>query len=263
MDRCNSPSAFRRSSRPWTRAAAWLTGAAGRRTASASTEDAGTEAGRAGQADPHHQHPTNRRRRSRPAPRNRCSCWPADRRPRGAGAHLRQRTAPAGTPHRRGPGQGAAPGGGPCPAEGGVRPHAALRLPQPQFYDRLSYIFASESFTQAYRRSRYLDRSPPTAGARPNSIEGTRDTLEATIAGLKEQQAEKGRCAKGRWPNAAAWPATARAPDRAQRPAQEEGRLKAQLKKQESSGTSWTPPSAASSRRRCAATRAATRAPSP
>ena len=34
-------------------------------------------------------------------------------------------------------------------------------------YDRLSYIFASESFAQAYRRSRYLDQIARTAVVRP------------------------------------------------------------------------------------------------
>ena len=109
-------------------------GAPGRRAAGPGPEDAGTEAGRPGQADPHHQHPDRTGEEGAgQRPGTGAAAGPPDRRPRGAGAHLRQRTAPAGTPDRRGPGQGAAPGGGPCPAEGGVRPHAALCLPQPQF----------------------------------------------------------------------------------------------------------------------------------
>ena len=101
-------------------------------------------------------------------------------------------------------------------------------------YDRLSYIFASESFTQAYRRSRYLDQIATHRRRQAELIEGTRDTLEATIAGLKEQQAEKVALREGQVAERSRL-----AGDRQGRQTalnalrKEEGRLKAQLKKQE------------------------------
>ncbi len=58
-------------------------------------------------------------------------------------------------------------------------------------YDRLSYIFAAESFQQAFRRSRYLEqlgRTTPPAG---RLIRDTQVSLTGKVSELKGRRTEK------------------------------------------------------------------------
>lgn len=58
-------------------------------------------------------------------------------------------------------------------------------------YDRMSYLFAANSFQQAYRRSRYLAQIAEQRKRQAALIEETRSTIDARLAGLQEQREEK------------------------------------------------------------------------
>lgn len=58
-------------------------------------------------------------------------------------------------------------------------------------YDRLSYLFASSSFQQAYRRSRYLNQLAAQRRRQAALIAETQASLDARVAALKEQRQEK------------------------------------------------------------------------
>jgi len=60
-------------------------------------------------------------------------------------------------------------------------------------YDRMSYLFAASSFQQAYKRSRYLNQIGEQRKRQAVLIEGTRTTIDARLAGLKQQREEKSR----------------------------------------------------------------------
>ncbi len=60
-------------------------------------------------------------------------------------------------------------------------------------YDRMSYIFAASSFQQAYKRSRYLNQIGEQRKRQAALINETQATIEARLAGLKEQREEKNR----------------------------------------------------------------------
>lgn len=60
-------------------------------------------------------------------------------------------------------------------------------------YDRMSYLFAATSFQQAYRRSRYLAQIAEQRTRQAALIEETRATIDARLAGLKEQREEKNK----------------------------------------------------------------------
>lgn len=58
-------------------------------------------------------------------------------------------------------------------------------------YDRMSYLFAANSFQQAYRRSRYLAQIAEQRKRQASLIEETRTTIDERLAGLQEQREEK------------------------------------------------------------------------
>ena len=58
-------------------------------------------------------------------------------------------------------------------------------------YDRLSYIFAAESFAQAFRRSRYLEQLAQQRSQQAELIEETRTTLANKVDGLQATRQEK------------------------------------------------------------------------
>jgi murein hydrolase activator len=58
-------------------------------------------------------------------------------------------------------------------------------------YDRMSYLFAANSFQQAYRRSRYLAQIAEQRKRQAALIEETRSTIDARLAGLQVQREEK------------------------------------------------------------------------
>ncbi len=58
-------------------------------------------------------------------------------------------------------------------------------------YDRLSYIFAAESFAQAFRRSRYLEQLAQQRSQQADLIEVTRVTLGSKVDGLQTTRQEK------------------------------------------------------------------------
>ena len=60
-------------------------------------------------------------------------------------------------------------------------------------YDRMSYLFAAESFQQAWKRSRYLDQIAQQRRRQAALIEETRTEIDARLAALKEQREEKNR----------------------------------------------------------------------
>ena len=60
-------------------------------------------------------------------------------------------------------------------------------------YDRLSYLFAASSFQQAYKRSRYLNQIAEQRTRQAALIQETQVTIDARIAGLKQQREEKNR----------------------------------------------------------------------
>lgn len=58
-------------------------------------------------------------------------------------------------------------------------------------YDRLSYIFAARSFTQAFQRSRYLDQLAERRRQQAGLITATRESLETKAKDLKDRRSEK------------------------------------------------------------------------
>lgn len=58
-------------------------------------------------------------------------------------------------------------------------------------YDRMSYLFAANSFQQAYRRSRYLAQIAEQRKRQAALIDETRSTIDARLAGLQVQREEK------------------------------------------------------------------------
>ena len=58
-------------------------------------------------------------------------------------------------------------------------------------YDRMSYLFAANSFQQAYRRSRYLSQIAEQRKRQAALIEETRATIDERVAGLQVQREEK------------------------------------------------------------------------
>ena len=58
-------------------------------------------------------------------------------------------------------------------------------------YDRMSYLFAANSFQQAYRRSRYLAQIAEQRKRQAALIEETRSTIDARLTGLQVQREEK------------------------------------------------------------------------
>lgn len=58
-------------------------------------------------------------------------------------------------------------------------------------YDRLSYIFAAESFTQAFQRSRYLDQLAEQRRQQATLISATQDSLGKKAQDLKGRRHEK------------------------------------------------------------------------
>jgi septal ring factor EnvC (AmiA/AmiB activator) len=60
-------------------------------------------------------------------------------------------------------------------------------------YDRMSYLFAAESFQQAWKRSRYLDQIAQQRRRQATLIEETREEIDARLNALKEQREEKSR----------------------------------------------------------------------
>ena len=58
-------------------------------------------------------------------------------------------------------------------------------------YDRMSYLFAANSFQQAYRRSRYLAQIAEQRKRQAALIEETRATIDERLAGLQVQREEK------------------------------------------------------------------------
>jgi septal ring factor EnvC (AmiA/AmiB activator) len=58
-------------------------------------------------------------------------------------------------------------------------------------YDRLSYVFAAESFAQAFRRSRYLDQLAEQRRQQAALIAGTSTSLAARVEELKGRRQEK------------------------------------------------------------------------
>ncbi|MBK8498972.1 MAG: peptidoglycan DD-metalloendopeptidase family protein [Flavobacteriales bacterium] len=60
-------------------------------------------------------------------------------------------------------------------------------------YDRLSYLFASNSFQQAYQRSRYLGQIAERRKRQVSLIVETQATIDARVVALKEQRDEKNR----------------------------------------------------------------------
>lgn len=60
-------------------------------------------------------------------------------------------------------------------------------------YDRMSYLFAASSFQQAFKRSRYLSQVAAQRKRQAALIVETHGDIEAHVAALKEQRAEKDR----------------------------------------------------------------------
>ncbi|MBX2972290.1 MAG: peptidoglycan DD-metalloendopeptidase family protein [Flavobacteriales bacterium] len=60
-------------------------------------------------------------------------------------------------------------------------------------YDRMSYLFAANSFQQAYRRSRYLAQIAEQRKRQAALIEETRTTIDERLAGLQVQREEKSK----------------------------------------------------------------------
>jgi len=58
-------------------------------------------------------------------------------------------------------------------------------------YDRLSYIFAAESFAQAFRRSRYLDQLARHRSQQAELIGDTRRQLEEKVGALEDTRRDK------------------------------------------------------------------------
>ena len=60
-------------------------------------------------------------------------------------------------------------------------------------YDRMSYLFAAESFQQAWKRGRYLDQIAQQRRRQAALIEETRAEIDARLEALREQREEKNR----------------------------------------------------------------------
>jgi septal ring factor EnvC (AmiA/AmiB activator) len=60
-------------------------------------------------------------------------------------------------------------------------------------YDRLSYLFAANSFQQAFKRSRYLNQIAEQRVRQAALIAETQASIEARLAGLREQREAKNR----------------------------------------------------------------------
>lgn len=60
-------------------------------------------------------------------------------------------------------------------------------------YDRISYLFAANSFQQAFKRSRYLNQIAEQRVRQAALIAETQAAIEARLAGLKEQREAKNR----------------------------------------------------------------------
>lgn len=60
-------------------------------------------------------------------------------------------------------------------------------------YDRLSYLFAANSFQQAFKRSRYLNQIAEQRVRQAALIAETQSAIEARLAGLREQREAKNR----------------------------------------------------------------------
>jgi septal ring factor EnvC (AmiA/AmiB activator) len=60
-------------------------------------------------------------------------------------------------------------------------------------YDRLSYLFAANSFQQAFKRSRYLNQIAEQRVRQAALIAETQAAIEARLSGLKEQREAKNR----------------------------------------------------------------------
>jgi septal ring factor EnvC (AmiA/AmiB activator) len=60
-------------------------------------------------------------------------------------------------------------------------------------YDRMSYLFAANSFQQAYRRSRYLAQIADQRQRQAALIEETRTTIDERLTGLQVQRDEKSK----------------------------------------------------------------------
>jgi septal ring factor EnvC (AmiA/AmiB activator) len=60
-------------------------------------------------------------------------------------------------------------------------------------YDRLSYLFAANSFQQAFKRSRYLNQIAQQRVRQAALIAETQASIEARLAGLREQREAKNR----------------------------------------------------------------------
>lgn len=60
-------------------------------------------------------------------------------------------------------------------------------------YDRISYLFAANSFQQAFKRSRYLNQIAEQRMRQAALIAETQAAIEARLAGLKEQREAKNR----------------------------------------------------------------------
>lgn len=58
-------------------------------------------------------------------------------------------------------------------------------------YDRMSYIFAANSFQQAWKRGRYLDQIAQQRTRQAQLIAETRQQIEERLAGLRSQRASK------------------------------------------------------------------------
>lgn len=60
-------------------------------------------------------------------------------------------------------------------------------------YDRLSYVFAAESFAQAFRRSRYLDQLARQRNQQAELIDQTREALARKVEGLQTMRQDKAK----------------------------------------------------------------------
>lgn len=60
-------------------------------------------------------------------------------------------------------------------------------------YDRLSYIFAAESFAQAFRRSRYLEQLAQQRRQQADLIAGAQVALEGKVGDLEKDRKDKAR----------------------------------------------------------------------
>lgn len=101
-------------------------------------------------------------------------------------------------------------------------------------YDRLSYLFAAESFQQAWKRSRYLDQLAEHRRHQVDQITATRADLAARIEQLRERRDEKTTLLSGQQQERAELDRDKSTREAAlARLRKEEARLKGTLRKQE------------------------------